>query len=216
MHAEATVHVIDDDEAVRQSLMFLLKTAGLTVAAYDSATAFLRELPQIKSGCVITDVRMPDVSGIDLLRRMREAQSHLPVIVITGHGDVPLAVEAMKFGAFDFLEKPFNDDAIVDAVKAALSQQGADAKRETDRAEIVDKLASLSNRERQVLEGLVAGHPNKTIAFDHGISPRTVEIYRANLMSKMQAASLSDLVRMALVGGLLEGPAKGGPAKPPR
>jgi two-component system response regulator FixJ len=216
MHAEATVHVIDDDEAVRQSLAFLLKTAGLAVTSYDSATAFLRELPQIKSGCVITDVRMPDVSGIDLLRRLREAQSPLPVIVITGHADVPLAVEAMKFGAFDFLEKPFGDDAIVDAVKAALNRQGADAKRGTDRAEIVEKLASLSNRERQVLEGLVAGQPNKTIAFDHGISPRTVEIYRANLMSKMQAASLSDLVRMALVGGLLEDPPKGGPGKPTR
>ena len=216
MPSARLVHVIDDDEAVRQSLTFLLETAGIAVTAYDSATAFLRELPQIKSGCIITDVRMPDVSGIDLLRRLREAQSPLPVIVITGHADVPLAVEAMKFGALDFLEKPFNDDAIVDAVKAALNRQGADAKRDTDRAEIADRLATLSNRERQVLEGLVAGHPNKTIAFDHGISPRTVEIYRANLMSKMQAASLSDLVRMALVGGLLDGAPTGGSAKPQR
>jgi two-component system, LuxR family, response regulator FixJ len=216
MQAEAMVHVIDDDEAVRQSLTFLLTTAGIAVAAYDSATSFLTALPQIKSGCVVTDVRMPDISGIDLLRRLREMQSHLPVIVITGHADVPLAVEAMKFGALDFIEKPFNDDALIDAVKAALNQQGADVKREADRAEIADKLASLSNRERQVLEGLVAGHPNKIIAFDHGISPRTVEIYRANLMSKMQAASLSDLVRMALVGGILEGAPKGGPTKPSR
>jgi two-component system response regulator FixJ len=216
MQAEAMVHVIDDDEAVRQSLIFLLKTAEITVAAYDSVTSFLTTLPQIKSGCIVTDVRMPDISGIDLLRRLREMRSPLPVIVITGHADVPLAVEAMKFGALDFLEKPFNDDALLDAVKAALNQQGADDKRAADRAEIVDKLASLSNRERQVLEGLVAGHPNKIIAFDHGISPRTVEIYRANLMSKMQAASLSDLVRMALVGGLLEGAPKSGPTKPSR
>jgi len=216
MQTEAMVHVIDDDEAVRQSLTFLLKTAGLAVTSYDSATAFLRALPQIKSGCVVTDVRMPDVSGIDLLRRLREVQSHLPVLVITGHADVPLAVEAMKFGAFDFLEKPFNDDAIVDAVKAALNRQGTETKRDTDRAEIVERLATLSNRERQVLEGLVAGHPNKTIAFDHGISPRTVEIYRANLMSKMQATSLSDLVRMALIGGILESTPKDGPAKPSR
>jgi two-component system response regulator FixJ len=216
MRADAIVHVIDDDEAVRQSLAFLLETAGLTVRTYESAAAFLRELPQGVTGCVITDVRMPEISGIELLRRLKETQVHLPVIVITGHGDVPLAVEAMKHGALDFLEKPFDDDAILTAVQSALSRQDADAKRESDRSEIIEKLATLSNRERQVLEGLVAGHPNKTIAFDHGISPRTVEIYRANLMSKMQAASLSDLVRMALVGGLLEGAPKGGPSKPSR
>jgi two-component system response regulator FixJ len=214
MQTDAVVHVIDDDEAVRQSLMFLLKTAGHEVQTYDSATAFLRQLPQVRAGCVITDVRMPDVSGIDLLHRLQEMQVRLPVIVITGHGDVPLAVEAMKSGALEFLEKPFDDDALLVAVNAALSQHGADAKREADRAEIADRIATLSNRERQVLEGLVAGHANKTIAFDHGISPRTVEIYRANLMSKMRATSLSDLVRMALVGGILERPAKGGPARP--
>ena len=214
MQTEAVVHVIDDDEAVRQSLSFLLKTAGHAVETYDSATAFLRHLPHIKPGCVITDVRMPDVSGIDLLHRLKEMQVRIPVIVITGHGDVPLAVEAMKSGAMEFLEKPFDDDALLVAVSAALSQHGADAKREADRAEIVDRLASLSNRERQVLEGLVAGHANKTIAFDHGISPRTVEIYRANLMAKMQATSLSDLVRMALVGGVLDSPAKPRPGKP--
>jgi two-component system response regulator FixJ len=214
MQTEAVVHVIDDDEAVRQSLTFLLKAAGHEVQTYDSATAFLHQLPQIKPGCVITDVRMPDVSGIDLLHRLKEMQVRIPVIVITGHGDVPLAVEAMKSGALEFLEKPFDDDALLVAVNAALSRQGADAKREADRAEIVERLATLSNRERQVLEGLVAGHANKTIAFDHGISPRTVEIYRANLMSKMQATSLSDLVRMALVGGILESAAKAAPGKP--
>ncbi len=214
MQTDAVVHVIDDDEAVRQSLTFLLKTAGHEVQTYDSATAFLRQLPQGKPGCVITDVRMPDVSGIDLLHRLKEMQVRLPVIVITGHGDVPLAVEAMKSGALEFLEKPFDDDALLVAVNAALNRQGADAKREADRAEIADRIATLSNRERQVLEGLVAGHANKTIAFDHGISPRTVEIYRANLMSKMHATSLSDLVRMALVGGILGHTPKGGPAKP--
>jgi two-component system response regulator FixJ len=213
MGTDAVVHVIDDDEAVRESLRFLLKTAGHAVQTYESATVFLRDQPKAKSGCVVTDVRMPDISGIDLLHRLRELQVHLPVIVITGHGDVPLAVEAMKSGALDFLEKPFNDDALLNAVDAALRHHGADAKREADRAEIVDKLASLSNRERQVLEGLVSGHANKTIAFDHGISPRTVEIYRANLMSKMQAGSLSDLVRMALVGGILGSEPKPGPAK---
>jgi two-component system response regulator FixJ len=206
METDVVVHVIDDDDAVRESLTFLLKAAGLAVRTYENATAFLRDDPKAKSGCIVTDVRMPDISGIDLLHRLRELHVGLPVIVITGHGDVPLAVEAMKAGALDFLEKPFDDDALLTSVNAALRHQGADAKREADRAGIMEKLASLSNRERQVLEGLVAGHPNKTIAFDHGISPRTVEIYRANLMSKMQAGSLSELVRMALVGGILEGP----------
>jgi two-component system response regulator FixJ len=156
---------------------------------------------------------MPDITGIDLLRRLKDLQIPLPVIVITGHGDVPLAVEAMKFGAVDFLEKPFDDDALMVAVNAALSDRGANAVRESERGEIVDKLATLSTRERQVLEGLVAGHPNKTIAFDHGISPRTVEIYRANVMSKMKAASLSDLVRMALIAGVLDGAPKGRQSK---
>jgi two-component system response regulator FixJ len=206
MATDVVVHVIDDDDAVRESLTFLLKAAGLAVRTYENATAFLRDDPKAKSGCIVTDVRMPDISGLDLLRRLRELHVGLPVIVITGHGDVPLAVEAMKAGALDFLEKPFDDDALLTSVNAALRHQGADAKREADRAGVVEKLASLSNRERQVLEGLVAGHPNKTIAFDHGISPRTVEIYRANLMSKMQAGSLSELVRMALVGGILDGP----------
>jgi two-component system response regulator FixJ len=212
METDAVVHVVDDDEAVRESLSFLLKAAGLAVQTYDSATSFLNGLAKAKPGCVITDVRMPDISGIDLLRRIKELQVNLPVIVITGHGDVPLAVEAMKSGALDFLEKPFDDDALLTSVNAALRHHGADAKREADRAEIIDKLATLSNRERQVLEGLVSGLPNKTIAYDHGISPRTVEIYRANLMSKMQAGSLSDLVRMALVGGILASGTKPGPA----
>ena len=205
---DAVVHVIDDDQAVRESLSFLLKSAGLTVDTYESATSFLHQLSEATTGCVITDVRMPDLSGIDLLSRLKEMRVRLPVIVITGHADVPLAVQAMKSGALEFFEKPFNDEILLTAVKAALQHQGADAKRDADRAQILDRLATLSNRERQVLEGLVAGHPNKTIAYDHGISPRTVEIYRANVMSKMQAASLSDLVRMALIGGILDGAAR--------
>jgi two-component system response regulator FixJ len=128
----------------------------------------------------------------------------MPVVVITGHGDVPLAVEAMKGGAVDFLEKPFDDQVLLAAVRAALNAQAKDSETQTLKAKINERLASLSNRERQVLEGLVAGHPNKTIAYDLGISPRTVEIYRANVMSKMEAGSLSDLVRMALVGGILD------------
>jgi two-component system, LuxR family, response regulator FixJ len=208
MQPEPVIYVIDDDEAVRQSLEFLLKTAGMTVRGFDSATAFLDLLPQIRSGCIITDVRMPNVTGIDLLRRVKETGVDIPVIVITGHGDISLAVEAMKIGAVDFLEKPFDDDALLDAVRASLDRTADTAQRNAELAEINDKVAALSNRERQVLEGLVAGKPNKAIAFDLGISPRTVEIYRANLMTKMAANSLSDLVRMAMLAGILEKPGK--------
>jgi two-component system, LuxR family, response regulator FixJ len=199
----AVVHVIDDDEAARQSLAFLLRANEIEVQTHESGTAFLRIVPHLKSGCIITDVRMPEISGIELLRRLKELKIFLPVIVITGHGDVPLAVEAMKFGAADFLEKPFDDEVLLAAVRAALNRQDSDSKRQAERAAIDDRLAALSNREREVLEGLVAGHANKQIAFDLGISPRTVEIYRANLMTKMQAASLSELVRMALIAGIL-------------
>ena len=203
MPFESTVHVIDDDEALRNSLTFLLRTARLDVLSYPSATAFLEALPEANLSCIITDVRMPGMSGIDLLRRLRERKISVPVIVITGHGDIPLAVEAMRIGAIDFLEKPFDDEVLIASVKAALRQKEGEAKRHGERAEIEGRLAALSNRERDVLGGLVAGRANKQIAFDLGISPRTVEIYRANLMSKMQAGSLSDLVRMALIAEIV-------------
>jgi two-component system response regulator FixJ len=174
----ALVHVIDDDEPARQSLAFLLGTAGVEVRTYDSAVAFLNEATGVKTGCVITDVRMPEVSGIDLLHRLKELRVDVPVIVITGHGDVPLAVEAMKIGAFDFLEKPFDDEMLLASVRSALDRQDRDSQRHAERAEIEGRLAALSKRERDVLEGLVAGKANKQIAFDLGISPRTVEIYR--------------------------------------
>jgi two-component system response regulator FixJ len=201
MQSSPVVHVVDDDEAVRQSLAFLLRTAQIEVKTYDSAMAFLNDLP--RGGCIITDVRMPEISGLDLLQRLHELGVALPVIVITGHGDVPLAVEAMKLGAVDFLEKPFDDDALLAAVRTALSTEDAKSKRTQEQSEIKEKLAGLSNRERQVLEGLVSGLPNKTIAHDLGISPRTVEIYRANVMTKMNATSLSELVRLALVAEIL-------------
>ena len=153
---------------------------------------------------------MPDLSGIDLLRRLRELKLAVPVIVITGHGDVPLAVEAMKIGAIDFLEKPFDDEVLLASVRSALNQLDRDSKRQAERSDIESRLAALSNRERDVLEGLVTGHANKQIAYDLGISPRTIEIYRANLMTKMQAASLSDLVRMALIAGIV-GPGSDAP-----
>lgn len=208
MQPDPVIYVIDDDEAVRQSLEFLLKTAGVAVHGFDSAKAFLAVLPDVRFGCIITDVRMPEITGIDLLKRVKEIKPELPVIVITGHGDIALAVEAMKIGAVDFLEKPFDDDHLLNAVRSALDKEAGAVKRNAELSEIHDKLAALSNRERQVLEGLVAGHANKNIAFDLGISPRTVEIYRANLMTKMSANSLSDLVRMAMTAGILEGAGK--------
>jgi two-component system, LuxR family, response regulator FixJ len=201
MTADADVHVIDDDEAARESIDFLLRSAGLSVRTYESASSFLEAAPKIAAGCISTDVRMPGLSGIDLLRRLKELQIGLPVIVITGHGDVPLAVEAMKFGAVDFLEKPFDDDVMLASVRAALDRSEEKAAIESERAEIRARIAALTQRERDVLEGLVAGHPNKVIAFRLEISPRTVEIYRANLMTKMKAGSLSELVRMTLVAG---------------
>lgn len=200
------VHIVDDDEAVRQSLAFMLSSAGLAVRVYESASAFLAGLDTVQDGCLVTDIRMPDMTGIDLLRRIRAKARSLPAIVITGHGDVPLAVEAMKAGAIDFIEKPFDEEAILNAVKTALER--AEGAPDGDLAAIAARLQTLSERERQVLEGLVAGHPNKVIAATLGISPRTVEVYRANLMTKMEAKSLSELIRMAILAHV---PAGGGP-----
>ncbi|MGB5184364.1 MAG: response regulator FixJ [Xanthobacteraceae bacterium] len=200
---QRVVHVIDDDEGLRESLAFLLRSAKLEVRSFDSAKAFLDVLPDTALGCVITDVRMPEMSGIELLRRLKELKIGVPVIVITGHGDIALAVEAMKIGAADFFEKPFDDDLLVASVRAALQQQKDQTKRGAERAEIEHRMATLSPREKDVLTGLIEGRANKQIAFDLGISPRTVEIYRANLMNKMQANSLSDLVRMALLADML-------------
>jgi two-component system, LuxR family, response regulator FixJ len=209
----AVVHVIDDDEAMRQSLAFLLEAVGMEVQTYESAVAFLEVAPAVKAGCVITDVRMPGLSGVELLRQLRERKLGIPVIVITGHGDVPLAVEAMKIGAMDFLEKPFDDEALLASVRSALNQLDQDRKREAERSDIEGRLATLSNRERDVLQGLVTGLANKQIAYDLGISPRTIEVYRANLMTKMEAGSLSALVRMALIAGML-GRDSSGPKAP--
>ena len=191
MSAEAQVHVIDDDDGVRASLDFLFASAGVASTSYDSPMAFLAAAEGLSSGCIVTDVRMPEMNGVELLRRVREMGVRLPVIVITGHGDVPLAVEAMKSGACDFLEKPFSDGALLNAVEAAMSKDGG--------AQARARIARLSTRERQVLEGLVAGRANKVIAYDLEISPRTVEVYRANVMTKMQARSLSELVRMSIL-----------------
>ncbi|MFL4996832.1 MAG: response regulator FixJ [Microvirga sp.] len=199
MQSDAVVHVVDDDAAVRKSLAFLLASEGLPARLHESASGFLDDAARIEAGCIVTDVRMPGIDGIELIRRLKERGIALPVIVMTGHADVPMAVEAMKEGAIDFLEKPFGDEVFLAAVRSALARQEKDSHHGTQITEIQGRFDALSERERQVLEGLVAGKANKAIAYDLGISPRTVEIYRANVMAKMQAKSLSELVRLALL-----------------
>lgn len=198
MTAGGCVHVIDDDEAVRDSLVVLLDAAGFTVSAYPSAAAFLAGVERAPSGCIVTDVFMPEVSGLELLRRLSDRLAQFPVIVLTGEANVPLAVEALKSGARDFIEKPYPPEAIVAAVGQALGRLRADHERLARRAENARRIAALSAREREVLDGVLDGRSNKEIARDLAISPRTVEAYRANLMMKMDADSLSELVRMAL------------------
>ncbi|MGU3385152.1 response regulator FixJ [Methylobacterium sp. D53M] len=204
MSSDAPVHIVDDDLAVRQALAFLLATDGLTVRVHDSATAFLAAEPE-RVGCVVTDVRMPGIDGVELLHRLRQRGSLPPVIVMTGHADVALAVAAMKAGAVDFIEKPFDDEVLLASIRSALARSDRTAKRASERDAVRACLAELTERERQVLEGLIAGKANKVIGLDLGISPRTVEIYRANVMSKLQAGSLSELVRMALIAGQTDG-----------
>jgi len=199
--SEPIVHLIDDDEAVRTSVAFVLEMNDLPAKTYASGREFLDVAGELKAGCVVTDVRMPEMSGLDLIRSLRQDGFHLPVIVITGHGDVPLAVEAMRAGVVDFIEKPFDDSVLVRAIRVALENQaGSDAKAQESRR-FAELLAGLSGREKEVLRGVVAGKMNKVIAFELGISERTVEVYRANVMNKTHAQSLSDLVRMALLAG---------------
>ncbi|PRH89556.1 DNA-binding response regulator [Labrys okinawensis] len=203
MPINARVFIIDDDAAVRDSLAFLLSTSGFAVTPFETAEHFLDALPRLGFGCVITDIRMPDIDGIELLKRVKATAGHLPVIVMTGHGDVPLAVEAMKLGAIDFMEKPFEDERLINVLHAAFEQSTKATKVAADASELAARLASLSPRERQVLNGLVAGLSNKEIAREYEISPRTVEVYRANVMTKMQAGSISELVRQAIRSGAL-------------
>lgn len=201
MANEPIVHVVDDDPAIRDSLAFLLDTAGLASRTYDSAAALLAHADGLAPGCVVTDVRMPDMNGLEMVRRLSEMGVRHPVIVMTGHADVPLAIEAVRAGVKDFIEKPFDDEALLSSIRSALADQAGATQREGQDAEVRERLASLSTRERQVLEGLVAGRANKVIAYDLEISPRTVEVYRANVMTKMQARSLSELVRMTILAG---------------
>ena len=204
MPGKAKVYVIDDDEAMRDSLNFLLDSANFTVTLFEDAVKFLDTLPHLQFGCVVSDMRMPGLDGIELLKRMKSCHSTFPIVIMTGHGDVPLAVEAMKLGAVDFLEKPFEDDRLIGMIEAAIRQAEPAAKSEAVTHDIAARMATLSPRERQVMEGLIAGLSNKLIARDYDISPRTIEVYRANVMTKMQANSLSELVRLAMRAGLLK------------
>ena len=200
MTTETIIHVIDDDAAVRDSIAFLLETAGLTTRTYESALAFLAEKNRA-AGCIVTDVRMPDMTGLELARRLRDSGSVEPVIVVTGHADVSLAIEAMRAGVVDFIEKPFDDEILLTSIQRVLDQASKASSADLEKRTFAARLSSLSPRERDVVEGLVKGNANKVIAFDLGISPRTVEVYRANVMTKMQAGSLSELVRMVMTAG---------------
>jgi len=203
MSSETTViHIVDDDAAMRDSLSFLLDVSGFRTRAYASAEALLEQAGDLQSGCILTDVRMPGMNGLDLVRKVRELGLPHPVVVMTGHGDVPLAVEAMKAGARDFIEKPFSDEFLLRALRSACETPAESEAVEAARQEAQSKIAALSPRERDVLLGVVAGKANKVIAFELDISPRTVEVYRANLMSKTGARNMSDLMRLALAAGL--------------
>lgn len=193
------VHVVDDDPAIRDSLAFLLSAAEIDAIAYDSATALLAKGDGLEQGCIITDVRMPGMSGLELVAELKSRRLFHPVIVLTGHADVTLAVEAMKAGVVDFIEKPFDETVLLKAVETALAREEGVAARQTQRAAVEARAAQLSQRELEVFEAIVAGESNKSAAQKLGISPRTVEIYRAHVMDKMGASTLSDLVRMALL-----------------
>jgi two-component system response regulator FixJ len=204
MSHRGNVYVIDDDDAMRDSLDFLLGSADFHVTLFESAYHFLDALPNADFGCVVSDIRMPGIDGIELLKRLKASRSALPVLIMTGHGDIPLAVEAMKLGAADFLEKPFEDDHLIGMIDAALREAASGARSEALTLDIAARIESLSPRERQVMDGLIAGLSNKLIGREYDISPRTIEVYRANVMTKMQAGSISELVRLAMRAGALK------------
>lgn len=204
-----TVHVIDDDAALRDSIRLFLTTEGLAVRTYASALEFLADLDTLPAGCVVTDVRMPGMSGMELLTQISAHGRTMPVIVVTGHADVPLAVTAMKEGAVDLLEKPFEVEELMGSVRRALALGHDALQSDANAEEARTRLAALSGRETEVLDRLVKGQPNKVIAYEMGISPRTVEVHRANVMKKTQAANLSELIRMFLNVDLGGAPGRG-------
>lgn len=203
MKPQGKVCIVEDDPVVRQSLAMLLESLGMQVASHASGREFLDDPRCGECDCLILDVRMPGLGGLEVQARMAERGLPVPIVFITGHGDVPMAVAAMKAGALDFIEKPFEDQVLIDSIRRAAEEIGRSAAN--DVASIERRLATLTEREREVLSGIVTGLPNKTIAYDLDISPRTVEVHRANVMTKMEARSLAELVRMAIAAGVLTG-----------
>lgn len=195
---DRVIHIVDDEAPVRQSLAFLLMSAGFAARVHESGPAFLEALQDPSSVCLVTDLRMPEMTGVELLEALRARDIAIPAIVITGHGDVPMAVAAMKAGATDFIEKPFSDELLIDAINRACEKANNNPEGVLPAAVVQERLDQLTGREQEILKGIVAGLPNKTIAYDLEISPRTVEVHRASIMSKMQAKNLPDLVRMTL------------------
>jgi two-component system response regulator FixJ len=201
MTGERTVHVVDDNAAIRRSLERLLDAAGFRAVSYETPLAFLAAAPGLSSGCVLLDVRMPGMDGLTLQSRLAKLENHLPVVVMTGQGDVQTAVRAMKAGAVDFIEKPYNDEVLIKAIELALSlPRPSDRNREA--VEAAQRVAELSPRERQVLEALVAGRPNKVIAYDLGISVRTIEVHRARMMERLGVRQLAEAIRLAVMARL--------------
>ncbi|MDB5395448.1 MAG: fixJ [Rhodospirillales bacterium] len=196
------IYIVDDDHAVRDSLQMLLEASGYAVRAFASAQAFLNDVGSLDFGCLIVDLQMPEMDGLELQRQLAERGIKLPTVVVTAHGDVATAVRAMRAGAVDFVEKPFSDEAIHAGIRLGLAERPKPNSADQMRTAIRERLKILSPREREVLDGMVAGHPNKVIAYKLSLSPRTVEIHRARVMDKMQARSLSELVRLALAAGL--------------
>lgn len=199
------IHVVDDDEAIRHSVGFMLKKAGFRVETYGSGSQFLKSVDRETKGCVLLDVRMPDIDGLEVQARMAQLGISLPVIVLTGHGDVSLAVRAIKAGAIEFLEKPFERSALLTAIEEALALAARGERSHAASADAVVRLGALTPREREVLDGMVLGRPNKLIAYNLDIATRTVEVHRANLMEKLGCRSLSDVLRIAFAAGLGEG-----------
>jgi two-component system response regulator FixJ len=207
MTAKRLVYIVDDDDAVRRSAGFMLKTSGFDVEAFASGVEFLKQVKTGDPGCILLDVRMPGMDGLEVQRELNAQGIALPVIVLTGHGDVNVAVAAMKAGALDFIEKPFEKSVLLSALEEGFAQIERLDRSKTRASEAATRLQALTPRENDVLLGLVRGHPNKTIAYDLGISPRTVEIYRANLMTKLGVQSLSEVLRIAFAAGLGDTPA---------
>lgn len=200
--AKPTVFVVDDDEAVRESLRFLISSVDLEVRTFGSATDFLDNYDSDLTGCLVVDVRMPGMSGLELQRQLSDRRINLPVIIITGHGDVDMAVRAMKSGAFDFIQKPFNDQVLLDLIQAALDKNARAAEANAERASIADKMSLLTDREREVLNGIVDGSSNKDIAAHLNLSEKTIEFHRSKVMRKMSASSLAELTRKVFVAQL--------------